>query len=301
MSRTKIYQPKITPTATLLIIHGMAEHQSRYHDFAQFIADNGVVVMTYDQLGHGKQAAVDGQLGYMGNPDPNELVIDEAMRHAKQLAQQYPQLPHFVLGHSMGSFITRCIIRRDGAAFDGAIVMSTSSPNPLSKPSLALTNVLNKLAPRLKNPILSNMLNHINNLPFIKEKNMQGFNWINSDRQEIQQYIDDPLTGFTFTNNGFYSLMALMAEGTDKNWAEGVPKNLPILFVSGTDDPVGQMSKGVPNIVNDLQQRHHTDISYHLYQGMRHEILHEPAHDTIYKNIINWLTQHTKHDSMNKS
>lgn len=286
------YLPKVTPVATLLIVHGMAEHQGRYQPFAQFLANHDIAVLTFDHLGHGQRAYDNGCLGYMGNPNPAELMIDNVMDHAQLIAEKYPDLPHFILGHSMGSFIVRCILQRYGERFDGAVIMGTSDFNPLANLFVPITKNLNHFTTRRTNPVLDKILNQFNNLPFRKEPDLQGFNWLNSDPKQVKAYLDDKLCGFQFTNNGYFALMSLMQAGTNKHWYQQVPRQLPLLFVSGKDDPVGQMGKGITRIVKRLQKNNFASVSMQQYEAMRHEILLEPNHQQVYDDILAWLTHH---------
>lgn len=281
--------PTTDPKAMLLIVHGMAEHQGRYIKFAQFLAKNNIAVMTFDHLGHGETAKADNCLGYFGNPNPHELMIENVMGYARRLAKKYPNVPHFILGHSMGSFIVRCIIQRFGGEFDGAIIMGTSSPNPLANAFVPLTRIMNNANPTKPNILFDSILGKVNNTPFRHEPNLNGLNWLNSNVAEVQKFIADPLCGFPFTNNGYYGLMSLMAEGTHKNWWQNVPKTLPMLFVSGEDDPVGQMGKGIPKIVKDLQTHDFKDVIAIQYPKMRHEILLEKGKQQVFDDILNWI------------
>lgn len=297
MKNPTIYPPNTLPSAkpyaTVLIVHGMAEHQGRYAEFAQFLANHHFVVMTFDHLGHGEHAAQTNSLGFMGNPHPADLMIDNVMMYAKQLADNYPNLPHFIVGHSMGSFITRCILQRFGNQFDGAIIVGTASPNPLAKKFLPITKTCNRIASKKTNVVFDKIFGKVNNLPFVFEKNMQDFNWLNSDKQAVQQFINDPLCGFAFTNNGYFALMTLMEQGTNKNWWQNVPTTLPLLFISGKKDPVGQMGKGVPIIVKDLKKHGFTHVEKVLYPNMRHEILLENGKAQVYVDVLNWLLKHS--------
>lgn len=293
MQNPTTYPTKNAPKATLLIVPGMAEHQGRYAEFAEFLASHDIAVMTFDHLGHGEMAKVKNCLGYFGNPNPHEWVIDNVMTYAKQLATQFPDIPHFIMGHSMGSFVVRCILQRFGQEFDGAIIMGTSASNPLVSLFLPITAKMNQLSPKKTNRFFYNVLGKVNNLPFRHEPNLDGLNWLNSDKHEVKKFIADPLCGFMFTNNGYFGLLSLMAEGTHKHWWRNVPKDLPMLLVSGEDDPVGQMGKGVPKIVKDLEKNDFADVKMIQYPKMRHEILLEKGKQQVFDDILNWLLGQT--------
>lgn len=111
--------------ATILVLHGMQEHSGRYDEFAKFLSNSGYAVLTYDHLGHGKTAKNKESLGYFQKENPKQKVIDDAENMAKLLESRFPNIPHFVLGHSMGSFITRCLLQQAGEKFSGAIIVGT--------------------------------------------------------------------------------------------------------------------------------------------------------------------------------
>ncbi len=113
------------PKATLLILHGMQEHSGRYKDFAENLANNGFAVLLYDHLGHGKTAENREELGYFQKENPKQQLIDDAATMAAFLENNYPNISHFLLGHSMGSFIARCLLQNQEADFKGAVIVGT--------------------------------------------------------------------------------------------------------------------------------------------------------------------------------
>lgn len=289
MQNPTIYPAKNTPKATFVIVHGMAEHQGRYAEFARFLAEHDIEVTTFDHLGHGETAKAKNCLGYFGEPNPANKVIYNVMSHI----DHRPDIPNFIMGHSMGSFVVRCILQRFSQEFDGAILMGTSAPNLLVSLFLPITAKMNQLSPKKTNRFFYHILGKVNNLPFRHEPNLDGLNWLNSDKNEVKKFITDPLCGFPFTNNGYFGLLSLMAEGTHKHWWQNVPKELPMLLVSGEDDPVGQMGKGVPKIVKDLQKHNFNKVKMIQYPTMRHEILLEKGKQQVFDDILNWLLGQT--------
>lgn len=288
---TKIFDCT-NPKASLLIVHGMTEHQAMYADFAQFLAAQGIAAMTFDHLGHGQDAFDNQSLGYIGNPEPAELMLSNVKTHANTLADQYPNLPHFILGHSMGSFITRCLINRHPSAFDGAVIMGTAMHTPSTSASLKITQLYNKLAPREQNLKFLKLMGKINSAPFRHEPNLMYMNWLNSNPARVKENMEDPLFGFAFTNNGYYAVMALMQEATSKQWWQRIPKNFPMLFVSGKDDPIGLIGIAVPHIAKELTAHDFSHISYHLYPHMRHQILQEDDKQVVFDDVLKWLQSH---------
>ncbi len=275
--------------ATLLIVHGMAEHSGRYATFAQFLADNGIAVATYDQLGHGKTIKSSNELGFFGDEHPVQSLLKDVIIMADNLKSRHPDVPHFIMGHSMGSFIVRTVIKHHAQDFTGALLMGTAQSNPLTKILLPVNKFLAKAAPRKPNTFLSEITNKVLNSKLKNRNSTSPFAWLSESTTNIENYEADPLTGFTFTNNGFMSLFVLMQSGLHKGWAKTIAKDFPMLFVSGENDPIGDMGKGIRNIVKNLNKQNFSHVQTKLYPNMRHEPLHEQDNQVVYKDILEWL------------
>lgn len=275
--------------ATLLIVHGMSEHSGRYADFAQFLADNGIAVATYDQLGHGQTVKTPDELGFFGNEHPVQSLLKDVIIMADSLKSRHPDVPHFIMGHSMGSFIVRTVLKHHAQDYTGAILMGTADANPLVKVLLPLNKFLAKTAPKKPNTVFAEIMNKVLNAKLNERISPSPFAWLSEDTANIEAYEADPLTGFDFTNNGFMTLFKLMQIGLHKGWAKTITKDFPMLFVSGENDPIGNMGRGIRNIVNDLQKQNFSNISTRLYPNMRHEPLHEQHHSVVYHDILHWI------------
>ncbi len=275
--------------ATLLIVHGMAEHSGRYTEFAQFLADNGIAVVTYDQLGHGQTIKSDDELGFFGHEHPMQSLLKDVIIMADSIKARHPKVPHFIMGHSMGSFIVRTVLKHHAHAFSGAILMGTAEANPLIKIILPINKVLATAAPKKPNTLFAETLNKLLNNKLLDRSSPSSFAWLSKNEASIAAYEADPLTGFEFTNNGFLTLFSLMQSGLNKGWATTIAKDFPMLFISGKNDPIGNMARGIRAIVNRLQKQGFSNISSQLYPNMRHEPLHEQNNNVVYDDILNWL------------
>ncbi len=279
--------------ATLLIVHGMAEHSGRYADFAQFLADNGIAVATYDQLGHGQTVKTAADLGFFGDEHPVQSLLKDVIVMADSLKVRHPNVPHFVMGHSMGSFIIRNVLKHHAHNFTGAILMGTADANPLTKVLLPVNKVLAKVAPRQPNTVLATIMNKVLNAQINDDASSSQFAWLSQNIDNIEAYEADPLCGFDFTNNGFMALFSLMDTGLNKRWSTTIAKPFPMLFISGEDDPIGDMSKGIRKIVTRLNKQNFSNVDIQLYPNMRHEPLHEKDNQLVYQDILEWLESHT--------
>ncbi|MDQ8143186.1 alpha/beta fold hydrolase [Chryseobacterium sp. CFS15] len=125
---TLFYPEEIPVKATLQIVHGMQEHSGRYSEIAEYFADRGFAVLTYDHLGHGKSVRERKDIGFFQRNNPDERLITDAEKMSKFLIEQYSNVSHFILGHSMGSFITRCLLQKTSNKFSGVIITGTGGP-----------------------------------------------------------------------------------------------------------------------------------------------------------------------------
>ncbi|WP_206531907.1 alpha/beta fold hydrolase [Sphingobacterium sp. DR205] len=277
---------------TILIVHGMQEHSGRYQMLTDHLANRGFAVLLYDQLGHGKTAVNAEGLGYFQQSDPAEQLVQDALTMSTVLQQSYPDQPHFILGHSMGSFVTRCALQLAGDRFKGAIIVGTGGRQKGSTAFRTLLAVLNSLAPKKRSKLINGIFDRRNNAGFKNEPNQNNSNWLSVDKANRMAFIEDPLCGGLFTNNGFYTVLSLSLRATDKELTKRIPKGLPLLFISGQDDPIGDFGKGVEDTVAQLNTQGQSDITLKLYKGMRHEILNEDCREDVFQFIDQWLEQH---------
>lgn len=289
-----LYQPKNKAKATLLIVHGMTEHSGRYHKFAEFLADHDIAVLTYDQLGHGRSIRNADELGYFAKSHPVQKLLKDVVTMANILKSQYPDIPHFIMGHSMGSFIVRNVLQVHSSEFTGAIIMGSSDYNPLVKAALPAMELLNKVQPKRHNSVVASATNKLFNRQLKDNTIDSEFAWLCDNPEAIESYEKDPLCGFEFTNNGYLTLFKLMETGLAKDWAETIDDDFPMLFLSGEDDPVGLMGKAIRKVTKRMKKQGFKNVERQLCADMRHEPLHEVDNKKVYQFILNWLEDQTE-------
>ncbi|AKK74938.1 alpha/beta hydrolase [Chryseobacterium gallinarum] len=295
-NRSKLYYTLFSPEniplkATLLIVHGMQEHSGRYAEIAEYFAGLGVAVLTYDHLGHGRSVREKRHMGFFQLHKPDKRLISDAEMMNEYLSEQYPDVPHFILGHSMGSFITRCLLQKANNQFTGAIITGTGGPLPgigLLKGYLSLANII---APRHRT-VLNSVFTMVNNKHFRKEKNYNSTSWLSLNPVNREHFAKDELCGVPFSNNAFYTLFTIYKRATSRNWAATIPLSFPFLFVSGQDDPIGDFGKGVMLTIDHLKHDGFKDIEYTIYPEMRHEILNEEIREDVLTGIHEWIFRH---------
>lgn len=292
--RTRIHViewiPEQEVKAALQIVHGMVEYINRYHEFATYLADRGIYVVGHDHLGHGQSVNSEKEYGYFPQPDGNKMVIGDIHRLRNLTFEKYPDVPYFMLGHSMGSFLLRQYLTMHSQGLAGAVIMGTGHQ---PKAVLSTGQMVCKITALLKGWKCQSKF--INNLSFGSynkkfEPAETSIEWITSDREKKSQYAKDPLCGFTFTVGGYYQMFEGMKLLDTKGSVDKICKDIPVFFVAGEDDPVGDFGKGVARIYNKYKAAGIKDTSIKLYKGDRHEILNEVDREQVYEDLYSWLT-----------
>jgi len=282
--------PCPSPKAVVQLIHGMAEHIQRYDEFARFLNQLGFAVIGHDHLGHGESVQPSAPIyGFFGEQGPENVVTD--IHQVKQWAvNRYPQLPYFMMGHSMGSFALRNYLQDYPVTVQGVIFMGTgTSPLPLTA-ALPFIKKMAEKQPKKPAPFIDKLAFGSFSKKFPEAS---SFNWLSKNQANVADYENDPLMGFVFTNNGFATLFSLVKRANQKNWYQAIPKELPILIISGAEDPVGDFSKGPAKIQKQLKHAGFQHVTLRLFPTLRHEILLETEKATVFQEIGHWLTDLT--------
>lgn len=276
------------PKAVLQIIHGMCEYIERYDDFARYMAGHGFVVFGHDHVGHGKTAKSDIELGFFAEKDGWKLLVDDSYRVTEEIKRNYPDLPIFVLGHSMGSFVLENYLAKYGDKISGALVSGTGGSNPLGGVGIGLTKVMQKFK---GSHYRSRFVDNMGFGSFCKniENPRTAKDWLTHDTAIVDKYCADPMCMYLFTLSGYRDLFLLLKNATRKGWENEVPKQLPVIYFAGIEDPVGNYGKGVTEMYDRLKASGQKDISIKLYNGMRHETLNEVGHEAVYEDLLNWI------------
>lgn len=273
------------------IVHGMAEYVERYEEFAEYLTSKGIVVTGEDHMGHGKSVGKDGKFGYFCEQDPATVLVRDAHRLKKATQVIYPNVPYIIMGHSMGSFITRNYMFRYGTGITGAIIMGTGLPD---KKLMALSKAV---AGMQKTFLGSRHVSELINKIVFGKANAEitnartDYDWLTKDASRVDKYIADPLCGFTFTVNGFATLFELIIRLHQPENLERIPKKMPVLFVSGTADPVGDYGKGVQKSYASLNSVGMENLQLKMYEGDRHELLNETDRSVVAQDIYRWIEE----------
>lgn len=283
--------PDGEPRAILQIVHGMAEYVDRYHDFAVKMAERGFLVIGEDHLGHGLSVQGEGTYGYFCENDPATVVVRDVHRLKKLTQKEYPGIPCFIMGHSMGSFITRNYICKYGTGVEGAVIMGTGMQKKAVVSSAKKMAAAQKIihGSKYRSKVLDKAAFGQYNKRIENPKTESD--WLSKDEKKVEEYINDPLCGFTFTVNGFQTLFELIWRLYQQDNLDNMPKDLPIMFVSGTDDPVGDYFEGVERAIESFKATGMQDITVKKYEKCRHELLNELEQEQVAGDILGWLLE----------
>ena len=280
--------PQGQPRAVVQIVHGVAEYVGRYDHVARFLTERGFLVCGEDHLGHGKTVD-DGKYGYFGPRGGWDLVVRDIRRMRELQGEKYPGVPYVMLGHSMGSFLTRTYLIRWPGTVDGAVLSGTGQePAPLVALGKALAGGLCLLrGGDSVSPLVNAMSLGAYNKKFAP--NRTGADWISRDEAVVDTYLKDPLCTFMPTVAMFRDMMGGLQYIADRNNLARMDKETPVYFLSGDRDPVGAMGKGVEKVVRMFRKAGCRDVSVKLYPEGRHEMFNELNRDEVMADLLAWL------------
>lgn len=289
---TVVWEPEGKPRAILQISHGMIEHIERYDDFAGYLNSNGIAVVGNDHLGHGKTAGSPDDYGYFG-AEASATVVSDLFKVTGYAKERFgSDVPYFLLGHSMGSFMARRYLIEHGGALDGAIICGTGYQPPavLAIASAIAACIGAVKGDRYRPESLKKMAfgSYNKRIPDAKSPN----SWLSRDDEVVKRYDSDPMCTFSFTADGYRTLFGVLKFIQKKKNYGRIPKDLPVFMVAGEEDPVGNYGKGVEKVFRAYSDIGIEDISLKLYPNDRHEILNEPDKEDIYSDILLWLESH---------
>lgn len=272
----------------LQITHGMVEYIERYEAFANYMNGKGYLVVGHDHLGHGESVNSPEDWGYFAESRGSDVLVADMHRLRTITQKKYPKLPYFMLGHSMGSFLLRKYLCIHNDGLKGAIIMGTGfQPDFVLKFGKCLCRLLARFHGwHYRSGFIQKMAFAGNDNKFRGESLKN--NWLTKDTEIVKAYSASPKCTFRFTLNGFYNLFDTIWYDNRPEHLKKVPKKLPLFFVSGEDDPVGNFGKGVKRVYDTYKALGIRDIQCKLYSTDRHEILNELDRDQVYEDIFQW-------------
>ncbi len=279
------------------LVHGMTEHIARYRHFAEFLCDNGYIVVGNDHLGHGKTSDNGGEDGYFGKKGSHIFVLRDVAKLMEKTRERFGNLPYFIFGHSMGSFFTRVLCYTYKSKLpNGVIISGTGGPNKSINSALFFSDLFRVLKGAHSH---SKMLNDLAFKGFnlkIKEPRT-AMDWLTRDEAVVDIYVEDKKCMFKFTTSALHELFSIHHKANNKDLVAKTPKTLPMLFISGNEDPVGLYGVGVAEAFEIYKQAGIEDLTLRLYPDARHELINETNKDEVYAQLLDWLNAHNKNNN----
>lgn len=293
---TAVHAVKWTPDsgeykAILQITHGMVEFIERYAGFAEFLTTKGYMVVGHDHIGHGQSVATQDDWGFFCEGTPSDVVVEDMHKLRTLIQEDNSDVPYFMLGHSMGSFMLRKYLAVHNEKLRGAIIMGTGfTPENMTGLALKLTGIVAKLrGSKHRSKFLQSLAFGADYKGFDMTGEKPENSWLTKDVEIVKGYYNEPRCTFMFTANGYKGLFEAVQFSCNPENAAKIPKKLPLFIVSGAQDPVGGLGKGVKEVYDMYKSIGMLDLTYKLYENDRHEILNETDKQVVYEDLLAWM------------
>lgn len=279
--------------AIVHMAHGMAEHGARYGRAAEALTRAGYAVYADDHRGHGKTEKSADDLGFIAEQGGFYRVVKDLVELIAHEKKAHPGVPAVLFGHSMGSFYTQLFLIEHGKEIAGAVLSATSGkPSLLASAGRVVARIERlRLGARGKSAVLNKLSFDQFNGPF--KPNRTAFDWLSRDPVEVDKYIADPLCGFVCTTSLWVDLLDTLGEIADPARQRHIPKELPIYVMAGSEDPVGEQTKSIDQLLGAYRAAGLKKVEHRYYPGGRHEMLNETNRDEVVADLVRWLDAHT--------
>lgn len=251
------------PLGVIQVVHGIGEHIGRYIDTAHRLTAAGYHVIADDHRGHGATGAhASGDLTRLGFLGPGGLAATIRDVHvvtglATQLGDGRRPI---LLGHSWGSFISQHLLNIRSREYDAAILSGSAYCQP--------------------GWVRAGRFNRDWNSP-----TADGHEWLSRDPAVATGFTKDPLTSdiTLLRSHGFWDALRLLTRPSP-----AVRSDLPVLILTGGDDPVGTPGsvERLARAYRDVGLQHVTQTSY---PESRHELFNDLDAETVLDDLLAWL------------
>lgn len=273
--------------AVVQVAHGMMDYIGRYALMADALCASGIALCGNDHLGHGDSVATPDDYGFFASRDGYKYVIDDVKGMNDLIRKELPDLPVILLGHSMGSFISRLYSVRYPDSIDGLIIHGTAGPNPATGAGKLLVKLLRAIkGERYRSKFVCSLADGGYNKGFDPAEGDGA--WLTRDPSMVADRVGNPKNDFIFTLAAYEDLFNFLGDCNSKAWFKAFPAGLRTLVISGDTDPVGGFGKGVRYVYDNLK-KNGADVELKLYEGARHELFNETNRDEVFADLIKWI------------
>ena len=285
-----VYLPSGEAKGVYQIVHGMTEHIERYDRFMRDMAEAGYVCFGHDHLGHGHTAKNDSELGYIAKKNGWDYLARDVKEFHDAVVKKYgvENLPYYLMGHSMGSFVVRVAASRYVHP-KKLVVMGTGGKNPAANIALLLIATIKLFAgDKHHSKLLDTLAFGSYNKRFGGGTKEDPKPWLTNDEEVRKRYYTDKFCMFNFTVSAMGDLIRLLKYSNQNSFYEGIDGGLSVLLVAGEEDPVGSYGKGVREVEKKLLAKGKR-VKTILYKGARHEILNDFTYAEVKGDILEFI------------
>lgn len=283
-----VYLPEGERRGYFHIVHGMTEHIGRYDRIMTDLAEMGFICFGYDNLGHRGTVNDKSELGYIAKKKGYDLLARDVRVFSDAVKAEYGSFPYYLMGHSMGSFIVR-LASEKYVHPDKLIVMGTGGSNPAAGAGIALISLIKLFrGDRYISKFVDDLAFGSYNTKFKGDSDYSSKSWLTTDQDIRNKYLEDDYCTFKFTVSAMADLMKLLKYSNRSAWYKNLPKDMPVLLVSGESDPVGNYGQGIREVEGKLKKAG-ADVKCVLYKGARHEILNDFTYDAVKDDIAGFI------------
>lgn len=282
------WEPKGEPRGVVQIVHGISEHVDRFEPLALYLTSMNYVVVAEDHMGHGRSISEECPQGYfLGGWF---AAVEDTRTLMRYTMGKYPNLPYILLGMSMGSFMVRTILAKyPDSGISGAVLCGTAWKNPMvlfagrqTCDMICRVTGGKKPDPVLQKLIFGNMNRGIPDAAY-------DHSWLCRDEDVVQYYESDPLCGAPATASLYRDMLDGIAYIQDPKHLSAMEKGLPVLFLSGDRDPVGDFGAGVRACAEAFRKAGMEQVTVQLYPGARHDILNDTEKEAVWSGLHSWM------------
>ena len=284
--------PEGTPRAVIVLFHGMLEYSARYEEFAQAANAHGIAVYAHDHLGHGYSMTDPSKRGHFADRNGNDYVIHDCLHMVDLAHERHPDVPLFLMGHSMGSFLTRQLLHQFYLPkLSGVILMGTGHlPEAFVRFGKAVTTAIAKhKGPMHKSAFVNAVFLGMNNRRIVPRRSKND--WLTRDNARADAFGTNPRIIDDFTVRAYADMLSGMLTNYDPTELANLDTSVPILLLSGAEDPIGDYGHGLHRLLNQYQLLGYEDLALCLYPGARQELLNETNRDEDTQDILDWIDE----------
>lgn len=286
------FSPETEPIGVIQIVHGMISYSGRWYDTAKYFCDQGFVVFVSDLRGHGNSVKSKEVLGILDPDIGYKEIASDIDAIVNTYYPEYRLLPMFVIGHSFGSFITQYYLETYRKPnLKGIILSGTNGPR-------RLVMFLGKVACHL----MTSICGYTNRATWLQKIMVNGYNskfpedseaaWLSRDPEARETYEDSTENKFTISYGFCDTIVDVLHYIHRKKNMKLVPKDMPILMLTGSEDPLSDGGKRVDKLQKELTALGVKDITHVKYPGARHEPFNEINKDQVRQDALDWMHKH---------